>query len=403
MPLHRSTEVVDVAIIGCGPAGATLANLLGAHGWTVLVFERDAQVYPLPRAIHFDGEVMRVFETAGLRAAVAAVSRPGIKGMHFVNAAGETLLMRSGGTDPGPHGCASSHYFHQPELEQVLRQGLQRFDRVQLLSQHEVTAIKVDPVPAGAGSPGPARLQVTDLASGAAQVQGARWVVGCDGARSLVRRSLGSAVADLGLHQPWLVFDLRLKTDLPGLPDHTVQHCGPARPMIFCNVSGNRRCWEIMLMPGDDPAELVKPERIWPLISRWIGPAQADIERTVIYTFHTVIARGWRRGPLLLAGDWPAQRRYYARIRKAGYYLSNGELEPQLAALAAPLLHGDGRVAGALSLVTTGLKRVLAAKPKRVAPLVWRQGQRRFVPLPLSSATRRLRWHDGLALIRSPP
>jgi 3-(3-hydroxy-phenyl)propionate hydroxylase len=59
----------DVAIIGCGPAGATLANLLGARGLQVLVLERDAHIYPLPRAIHFDGEVMRVFETAGLRAA----------------------------------------------------------------------------------------------------------------------------------------------------------------------------------------------------------------------------------------------------------------------------------------------------------------------------------------------
>jgi len=57
----------DVAIIGYGPAGATLANLLGQYGLSVLVLEREAEIYPLPRAIHFDGEVMRVFETAGLR------------------------------------------------------------------------------------------------------------------------------------------------------------------------------------------------------------------------------------------------------------------------------------------------------------------------------------------------
>jgi hypothetical protein len=43
------------------------------------------------------------------------------------------------------------------------------------------------------------------------------------------------------------------------LPDHTVQHCDPARPMTYCNVTNNRRRWEIMLMPGDDPAELVQP------------------------------------------------------------------------------------------------------------------------------------------------
>ena len=72
-----SSAVFDVAIIGCGPAGATLANLLGQYGLSVLVLEREADIYPLPRAIHFDGEVMRVFETAGLRPEVERISRPG--------------------------------------------------------------------------------------------------------------------------------------------------------------------------------------------------------------------------------------------------------------------------------------------------------------------------------------
>lgn len=288
---------VDVAIIGGGPAGVTLANLLGQRGFTVAVFERDAAIYPLPRAIHFDGEVMRVFETAGLRAEVEAVSRPGLKGMHFVNAAGTTMMIRAGTAELGPHGCANNHYFHQPELEQVLRDGLKRFARVQLHTQHEVTAIDVPP-----GSQG-ARLQVSDLAHGTARSWQARWVVGCDGARSLMRRVLGTPMRDLGLHQPWLVFDVRLKAPVTTLPDHTVQLCDPARPMTLCNVTGNRRRWEIMLMPGDDPAELVRPERIWALVSRWLTPEQADIERAVIYTFHSVIAQGWRRGPLMLAGD----------------------------------------------------------------------------------------------------
>lgn len=287
---------LDVAIIGAGPAGVTLANLLGRRGLRVAVFEREAAIYPLPRAIHFDGEVMRVFETAGLRAEVEAITRPGLKGMHFVNAAGETLLIRAGTAALGPHGCANNHYFHQPELEAVLRDGLARWPTVRLHTRHEVTTIQELPECG-------AQLQVSDLASGRTQAWRARWVVGCDGARSMVRRLLGSAMLDLGLHQPWLVFDVRLKQPLPALPDHTVQHCDPARPMTYCNVTGNRRRWEIMLMPGDDPARMVDPEHIWPLLARWLRPEQAEIERAVIYTFHSVIAQGWRRGPLLLAGD----------------------------------------------------------------------------------------------------
>ena len=137
-----SKTVFDVAIIGCGPAGALLANLLGQHGLSVLVLEREAEIYPLPRAIHFDGEVMRVFETAGLRREVEAISRPGLKGMYFNNAAGETLLIRAGTSEHGPHGCASNHYFHQPELEAVLRDGLHRYPQVQVRTRHEVTAIE---------------------------------------------------------------------------------------------------------------------------------------------------------------------------------------------------------------------------------------------------------------------
>jgi 3-(3-hydroxy-phenyl)propionate hydroxylase len=108
---------------------------------------------------------------------------------------------------------------------------------------------------------------------------------------------------DLGLHQAWLVFDALLKDNAPPLPDHTVQHCDPARPMTYCNVTGNRRRWEIMLLPDDDPAEIVKPENLWPLVSRWVQPENADIERATIYTFHSFIAKGWRTGRLMIAGD----------------------------------------------------------------------------------------------------
>ena len=290
-----SESLIDVAIIGFGPAGATLANLLGQTGLNVVVLEKEAAIYPLPRAIHFDGEVMRIFQSIGLRREVEGISRAGLKGMHFVNAEGETLLIRGGTTAMGPHGCASNYYFHQPELERVLREGLQRFENVRICLQHSVLDIKQQP--------DHACLQVQDSSNDTTYEINARYVVGCDGARSLVRKILGSPMQDLGLHQAWLVFDALLKDNAPPLPDHTVQHCDPARPMTYCNVTGNRRRWEIMLLPDDDPAEIVKPEKLWPLVSRWVHPENADIERATIYTFHSFIAKGWRTGRLMIAGD----------------------------------------------------------------------------------------------------
>ena len=56
-------------------------------------------------------------------------------------------------------------------------------------------------------------------------------------------------------------------------------------------------------MPGDDPARLTEPDIFWPMLRRWVGPDDAVIERSAVYTFHSVVQQGWRKGRLLLAGD----------------------------------------------------------------------------------------------------
>lgn len=72
-----------------------------------------------------------------------------------------------------------------------------------------------------------------------------------------------------------------------------------------------------------------------------------------------------------LPTDWPAFRRYYSQIRKAGFYFSNGELEANLAAIAVPLHSADGTVIGALSLVTT-VQRMAVIDQTKLTPLIQR-------------------------------
>jgi 3-(3-hydroxy-phenyl)propionate hydroxylase len=294
MIMSNASMQHDVAIVGFGPTGVTLANLLGQAGLSVLVIEKEADIFMLPRAIHCDGEVMRVFQSLGLKEPLEKVSRPG-RANTFVNAQGEVLMVRNINGDIGPHGCPNANYFHQPDLEAVLRQGISRYQNVKVLSAHEVTQIQE--------AEGCVHLDVQNLSSGDVQRFSASYVVGCDGGRSLVRKTMGSPMEDLGFHQPWLVFDVLLKDNAPALPLHTVQHCDPERPMTYCNVIGNRRRWEISVLPGDDLTEMARPENLWKLVARWIGPEQADVERAAHYTFHSAIAEGWRKGRLLLAGD----------------------------------------------------------------------------------------------------
>ena len=209
----QSSLECQIAILGYGPVGATLANLLGAAGLDVVVIERDTEVFAQPRAIHFDGETMRVFETLGLRSAVEAISRPGMKGMHFMNAEDKVLLVRAGTGLEGLHGCANNHYFHQPDLESVLRAGLARYPNVRVLDGMEAVAIEA--------RANEATIRLQSTTGGDIRSVTTQWLIGCDGARSITRRAMGSLVDDLGLHQPWLVFDVILERDL-GLPDYTV-------------------------------------------------------------------------------------------------------------------------------------------------------------------------------------
>jgi len=99
------------------------------------------------------------------------------------------------------------------------------------------------------------------------------------------------------------VTDLQLTSPRPDLGDATIQHCNPARPATYVRGTGDRRRWEIMLMPGDDPTTATDPATVWRLLAPWISPHDATIERAAVYTFHAAIARDWRRGRLLLAGD----------------------------------------------------------------------------------------------------
>lgn len=297
MTTQHSTSpdlTTEIAIIGLGPVGATLANLLGHCGITTLVLEREGAAYHLPRAVHFDDEVMRVFETIGLSDAIAPLVTLS-PGMHFVDPDGKLLLDWSRPAQITPQGWYPSYRFHQPDLERVLRDGITRYPRVSVRNRCDVYAIDshADGV----------TIRFEDLATGKLQHCDAKYVVGCDGARSLVRRLIGSGMHDLGFHERWLVVDFLLQRPRPDLGDYSLQHCNPERPSTYIRGTGNRRRWEITLHPGEDPHVMVSDKRVWDLLSKWVGPDDGEIERAAVYTFHSVIAQSWRNGRLFLAGD----------------------------------------------------------------------------------------------------
>lgn len=284
----------DVVIIGLGPVGAALANLLGIFGLKTLVLEREAAIYDLPRAVHFDDEVMRIFQAIGIADEVAGISRIN-PGMRFVDAEGSLLLDWPRPLGIGPNGWNSSYRFHQPDLEAILRQALDRFGHVETRLNTECTAID------DLGSH--VEVHYRDDETGQTGQITAGYLVGCDGARSFVRQTMGTRMDDLGFRERWLVVDVLLKRPRPDLGDHTVQFCDPARPSTYVRCPENRRRWEISLRDGEDAAEISTPRSVWRLLARWLAPDDADIERTAVYEFRSTVAGDWRKGRLLLAGD----------------------------------------------------------------------------------------------------
>ncbi len=294
--METQTDLYDVVVVGYGPVGATLANLLVQQGLSVAIVEREGGVYHLARAGHFDAEVMRVFQSIGIAEVVEAQS--GITlGMRWLDADGALLMEWRRGGDKGPFGWVSDYMFHQPDLERALRARLSASSLAKSFLLHDVFEIdeRPDHVVVRAEDTAHARL---------VEIRG-RYVVGCDGARSLVRRRIGSEHEDLGFKQRWLVVDVLESRDL-GLERISTQHCNPERPMYASSIANGRLRWEIMVKPDDDVAQIVREKSVWDFIERSVRPIRredGEITRSVVYTFESLIAQRWRGGRLMIAGD----------------------------------------------------------------------------------------------------
>src|SRR5438105_10004350 len=169
----------DVAIVGYGPVGQMLAILLGQQGRRVVVLEKQPAAYPLPRAVHFDHEVGRILQAAGVADRLAGVTEVADV-YEWRNAAGATLL-RFESRAAGISGWPEANMFPQPDLERLLDLRARSLPTVEVRRGREIVGIE----PEGDG--------VTLAVAGGGDAR-ARFVVGCDGANSFVRAHLGASV-----------------------------------------------------------------------------------------------------------------------------------------------------------------------------------------------------------------
>ena len=280
--------LTPVTIVGAGPVGLMLANLLSAYDIPVIVIERNSTTVQAPRAVSIDDESLRALQIAGLADSLK-----------------ERCAMDYGSVYLGPtrnpfaqvsptsaeYGHPRRSAFAQPELEALLAQGVKRFPRAEIRFGQEVTGLTQHD--------GYVTLDIRRN-DGSTYQHNTRFVAACDGGRSPLRHMIGVGMQGYTYEKKWLIIDLK------GTRDNfreTRVYCDPRRPGINLPGPNRTRRFEFMLLEGETDEQVTDPAFITQLL-RDHGPDEGiEIVRKQVYTFHARMATDWKKGNVFLLGD----------------------------------------------------------------------------------------------------
>ncbi len=290
----------DVAVVGYGPVGMVFSALLAQSGLRVVVLERWPERFKLPRAVHFDGEIMRTaFQALGIAEQVELITRA-VTSFETVTPEGEVLESVVAPYFDGS-GWRPSYLFYQPEFEDVIAARCVELG-VSVYMNATVTALdqRADGVELTA--------HATDNLDGEPSVIEASFVVGADGANSFVRQVMGAVKEDLGFPK----VDNLVVDYIHNDPDREIPQMiesrsivDPKRPTLAGRwAGGNMSRFEFRVFEHEDKDFLESDEKIWSLIGPFgLTPETGHIHRKVIYTFESSVTSSWRDRRALLIGD----------------------------------------------------------------------------------------------------
>lgn len=290
-----NVENVDVVIAGMGPVGMMAGLMLSRKGHTVLIADKKPKPYTLPRAVAHDGEIARILQNVGLLPDQMPEAIEPYDDMYVWVNANDEILLEVDWTGIDQSGWNNEFFYNQPNLEKYID--------AKMRSNKSLEAVRGASVNFVAQDASGVDVQLVDEATGAVRNVRAKYLLGADGANSETRQAVGLSWNDLGFFYDWLVVDV-----IPG-PDAKITHLAkqiadPARPTTVVPAGPGRRRWEFMLLEGETSEEITKPERIWELLERFdVTPANAEIERGVVYRFKSGWADEWRQGRVFLLGD----------------------------------------------------------------------------------------------------
>lgn len=284
----------DIIISGYGPAGATIANLMGQKGYRVAVVDQFEAIFDKPRAITADQEVMRVFQEIGLADEINATASPH-PGTDFVGLDGEVIKRFYPAPPPQQLSWEATWMFVQPELEATLRKGVARFSNVHELLGWQVTDHEKqdDRV----------QVRLRRMSDGHTQTLIGRYLLSCEGANSQIRQREKGSIEDLAFDEWWMVVDMWIRGPIE-LPERCVQYCRPSRPGTYIVGPDNLRRWEMKILPGENPQDFMNDSgKVMQALSAFVDISNLELCRIAVYRFHAVVANDWRFDHVFLLGD----------------------------------------------------------------------------------------------------
>ncbi|MCC9705888.1 bifunctional 3-(3-hydroxy-phenyl)propionate/3-hydroxycinnamic acid hydroxylase [Streptomyces sp. MNU76] len=283
--VHRA----QVAVVGAGPVGVTVANYLGRYGVRTLLIDRSEDIVDYPRAVGMDDECLRSFQGIGLAEEMLGDM---IQNVPLKMFAANGHCLADIRPDTKEFGWPRRNIFMQQLAERTLREGLTRYPRVRSLLGHELVRLEQDGTEA--------RLHVVGP-DGQRGLVHADYVVAADGGRSTVREQLGIPLSGDTHPRKWVVIEC--DNDPLDAP-YTGLHGDPKRPYVCLDLPYNYRRWEFMLFPGEDAEAMLRPEKVHELLSSHVpDPTALHIIRARVYTHHSRVADRFVDGRVCLVGD----------------------------------------------------------------------------------------------------
>ncbi|MBY6681439.1 FAD-dependent monooxygenase [Rhodococcus sp. BP-316] len=285
---------VDVVIVGLGPTGATAANLLGQRGIRTAVVERDVEIYPRQRAIASDEDAHRVWQGLGLFDEMLTTMSTDVR-VHLKH--GERTFLTTHSADSYQQGVPGMAFYHQPELERILRDGIDRYPLVTVTAGLDAVGLTQDP--------DGVTLTLRPTAGGPDRTLRARYVIAADGGSSSIRKMLGIALPGKHIQEQWFDIQLRAWYHLPSdAPLDFTFISDPRRPGVDCPCPMGYHRVEFRVNEGETIDHLQSEAGLRSLLAeRGIDYDEVEVFRSWAYTFHIRQAERWSEGRVFLAGD----------------------------------------------------------------------------------------------------